>query len=259
MDSLFDNKLTLGAAGVGAVLLGALAVFFIERPDVQRPAAPPPQASAWDGPIGPGALAGAVREPAGPGQGMQAAGAPHLAVDASGHLVPDLALRALMDSFLGAGSGARRQARAAELRAFLQRQLSAPALQEAQRIADDYLAYLEAEEQMLARERFAKPDPAGLSDDEVTHLLEWLRQRAQLRERLLGSVVAKAWFDADDSACSAALDEWHKQRMPLDGTQEPDPIELRERRLHGAVLEQRRNENAQACAAQVMQGLAARR
>lgn len=259
MDSVFDNKLTLGAAGVGAVLLGVLAVVYIERPAAQRPAAPPPQSSAWNGPIGPGALAGDVREPAAPGLGMQAAGAPHLALDASGHLVPDLALRALMDSFLGAGSGMQRQAGAAELRTFLQRQLSAPALQEAQRIANDYLAYLEAEGQMLARERFAKPDPAGLSDGEVAHLIAWLRQRAQLRERMLGSVVAKAWFDSDDATCWAALDEWQKQRTPLDGGEEPDPVELRERRLHGAVLEQRRNENAQACAAQVMQGLAARR
>lgn len=258
MDSLFDNKLTLGAAGAGAVLLGVLAVFYIQRADVRLPAAQPLSASAWDGPIGPGALAGAVREPRGPGQDLQAAGAPRLALDASGHLVPDLALRRLMDSFLVAGKGAQRQARAAELRAYLKGLLTAPAVQEAQRIAVDYLAYLEAEERMLARERFARPDPAGLADGEVTHLLEWQRQRAQLRERILGSAVAKAWFDADDAACAAALGEWQKQRVPLDGAQEPDPVELRERRIHGAVLEQRRNENAQACASQVMEGLAAR-
>lgn len=259
MDSLFESKLTIGAAGAGAVLIGVLAVLHFQRADVTQPSAAPAQAAGtWDSAIGPGQLAGAVRDAPMLGIDPDAARDPHLALDRGGHLVPDLALRTLVDSFLGKTTGAERQARAANLRAFLAGKLKPPADQDAQRIVSDYLAYLDAEEQMRSRERFARPDPAGLSDTEVEHLLAYQKQRAQLRERMLGSAVAQAWFESDDSTCSEALAEWQRLREPADSP-EVDSNELRERRVHGAALAERRNYLAQGCASQVIDGLAAGR
>lgn len=256
MDSLFDSKLTLGAAGAGAVLLGVLAVLHFGRADVgPRADAPAQAAGTWDNPIGPGQLGGAVRDAPMLGLDPDAARDPHLALDSGGHLVPDLALRTLVDSFIGKSSGAERQARAGQLRAFLDRKLQAPAAQDAHRIVGDYLAYLDAEAPLRARERFARPDPSGLSDAEVEHLLAYQQQRAQLRQRMLGSAVAKAWFEGDESECATALSDWRKLHEPADAA-DVDSNELQARRLHGAALEERRNAFAQDCASQIMAGLA---
>jgi lipase chaperone LimK len=259
MDSLFDSKLTLGAAGAAAVLLGVLAVLHFGHADVgPRGAAPAQAAGAWDNPIGPGQLGGAVREAPMLGLDPQAARDPHLALDRGGHLVPDMALRTLVDSFLGKTKGAERQARAGELRAFLNVKLQAPASQDANRIVTDYLAYLDAEEPLRARERFSRPDPSGLSDAEVEHLLTFQQQRAQLRQRMLGSAVAQAWFEGEDAECANALSDWRRLRAPAD-SDEVDSNELQARRLHGAALEERRNLYAQGCASQIIEGLVAAR
>jgi hypothetical protein len=259
MNSLFDSKLAIGAAGVGAMALGVAGTLYIERASVPRTAPEPAQvARAWDAPVGPGQLSGTVREPPVPELDLPEARTPQLAFDPGGHLVPDLALRTLIDSFLAKAGGAERKQRAAGLRAFLKRRLPSPAAAEADRIVTDYLAYLEVEEQLLARERFARADPAGLSPSEVDHLLAWQQQRAQLRQRMLGAAVAQAWFETEDSTCATALDDWRKLREPEDGAQEPDSNELRARRIHGAALEERRNNNAQACASQIVDGLAGR-
>jgi lipase chaperone LimK len=259
MNSLFDSKLAIGAAGVGAMALGVLGALYIQRASVPRNAPEPAQvARPWDSPIGPGQLVGALREPVAPGLDLQGAPGPQLALDRGGHLLPDQALRTLIDSFVAKAKGAERRQQAAALRAFLKGRLPSPAAAEADRIVTDYLGYLEVEEQLLARERFARPDPAGLSPSEVDRLLAWQQQRAQLRERMLGAAVAQAWFETEDSTCATALDDWRKLREPEDETQEPDSNELRARRIHGTALEERRNNNAQACASQIMDGLAGR-
>jgi lipase chaperone LimK len=194
----------------------------------------------------------------GPVRDLPAFGAPvvpdtKIAVDDAGHLVPDRALRSLMDRFLVNVGQADRQAMEAQLRALLRERLRQPAAGEADRLVTDYLAYLQAEQQMLARERFTKPDPAGLSEDEVKHLLAWQKQRAGLRQRMLGTAAASAWFDAEDGDCASVLDDWQKQLAPpADG----DSNEQFERRRHGDTLEARRNYNAQACAAQIAESIA---
>jgi hypothetical protein len=254
MDSLLDSKLAIGAAGAGAMLLGVLAVLHFQRADLApRAAAPAQSASAWDNPIGPGMLGGAVREPPMLGIDPQLARDPHLALDRGGHLVPDLALHTLVDSFLGNSTGAERKAKAAELRAFLNGKLQAPAAQDAQRIVSDYLAYLDTEEQLRAHERFTHPDPSGLTDAEVAQLLAYQRQRTQLRERMLGNAVAQAWFESDDSTCANALSDWQRLHQP-DDSEEVDSNERFARRRFGAVLEKRRNDFAQDCASRIIDG-----
>jgi hypothetical protein len=257
MDSVFDSKLTIGAAAVGAVALGVLAVLHLLRADLPHVAAPAPRASVWNGPIGPGRLTGPLPELPPLGAELQAAPDSQLAVDSAGHLVPDFALRTLLESFLARATGPQRQAKATELRAYLKSRLKAPAAEEAERILTDYLSYLDANEQMLARERFSPPNPAGLSETEVEHLLAWQRLRAQLRQRMLGLAVSQSWFEGEERFCDSALHEWQQQRQPPDPAEEPDPVTRRESRVHAADLDARRDYNAQVCAGQISERLAA--
>lgn len=236
MDAGVENRLTIGAT-IGAVMIALLAAWCWPRGAAPElgPAAP---ARGWNGPIGPGVTGGAP------------AVVPHMA-PAAGPLVADLALRKLMDSYLREGGD--RRAGAAHLRAYLARKFAGQAAAEADRIAAAYLGYLETEDQLLARERFNAP-AAGLAERDVERLVAWQEQRAQRRQRAFGPVLAQAWFDADNARCGAALRDWQVQHVAPDPAREPDAVELREQRLHGAVLAARRDEDAQACAAQIIGG-----
>jgi hypothetical protein len=90
-----------------------------------------------------------------------------------------------------------------------------------------------------------------MSAVQTEQMLAWQQQRAQLRERMLGGAVSQAWFGTEDADCRTALNDWRLMRAPSDAD-EVDSNELRARRLHGPVLEQRRNERAQSCAARMM-------
>jgi lipase chaperone LimK len=257
VDALFESKLARGIASAGAVALGVLAVVLWQRPGVVREDAPRAPAS-WNGPAGPGLLVGPVRDLPATGLDALAMHDTKIALDDAGHLVPDAALRSLMDAFLVTSRRSERLAMASQLRALFQAGLRQPAAAEADRLVTAYLAYLGAQEQMLARERFARPDPSGLTDQQLEHLLAWQRERAQLRQRMLGATVARAWFEQEDATCSAAFDDWRKLREPPGAGQEVDSVELMTRRRQGAALEERRNMNAQTCAAQMIDSFAPR-
>jgi lipase chaperone LimK len=237
-----DSKLVFGVAcllGAGAGVMGA-----VYLRDTDAPAAVPARSASWDGPVGPGALAAAAPAALAPGE--------QPLLDAAGRLLVDPALHRLFDSFLKNGGAPREQ----ELRAYLKRRLGPQALAQAEGLAGDYLRYLQAEAALRASQRFARPDPAGLSPADVAQMLAWQQQRAQLRERMLGVAVSQAWFGTEDTDCRTALTDWRIMRTPAD-SEEVDSNELRARRLHGAVLEQRRNERAQSCASQLTARLAA--
>jgi lipase chaperone LimK len=243
MDFVLDSKPVFGIACVLAVAAGVMGAIYLR--DTDAPPAAPARSASWDGPVGPGALAAATPT-ADSGRGEQPL------TDAAGRLVVDPALHRLFDSFLKGGGAAREQ----ELRAYLKRRLGPPALAQAEGLAGDYLRYLQAEAALRASQRFAPPDPAGLSPSDVAQMLAWQQQRAQLRERMLGVAVSQAWFGLEDADCRMALTDWRMMRTPA-GSEEVDSNELRARRLHGAVLEQRRNERAQSCAGELTARLAA--
>lgn len=250
MDSPFDNWLTKSAA-LAAVVFSVFAVWQWQRATAPDAAPVAASAHAWDGPIGPGLASGAAPQLTALGAHLAAPGDAGLATDAGGHLVPSLALRRLIDSYLVRGAAAGRPARAGELRAMFRRTLAAPAASEAEHMVSRYLDYLEGEERMLARERFSAPAADGLSERDVEHLLAWQEQRAQQRERVLGQALAQAWFAEDDARCGAMLRDWQLQHVAPAPGEELDQAELRERRLHGAVLLERRDADAQRCAAQM--------
>ena len=238
MASLFDSKTAIGLACVAAAAIGAGSVVWL-RGGGAAPAAPPAaQRAGWDGPVGPG--------------GVAAEHAPGSVDDTSltngaGNLRVDPALRTLFDSYLAQPGGA------AQLHAYLNSRLAPPARGQAGDLADAYQRYLQAEKELRAQVRLTRPDPSGLSDQQVAQMLAWQQERAHLRERMLGTTAAQAWFGAADGECMSALEDWRKMRAPP-GAEEVDSNELRARRVHGAVLEQGRNERAQSCASRLMAG-----
>ncbi|GAB3456773.1 hypothetical protein GCM10027321_10660 [Massilia terrae] len=250
LDVVFDSKLALGIAGAAAVAVGVYGVVLWQRP-AEAPADAPAKAGSWNDPVGPGLLRSA--SPAAPAFDMQVPRDANIAVDALGHLVPDLALRKLMDGFLVKSKPSDRQAMLAQLRQFVTGRLRQPAAGEADHLAIAYDAYLQEEARMVASERFSAPDPGGLSDQQVQHLLAWQHDRARLRERMLGATVAAAWFTEEDVNCTDALNEWEKQLAPPG---DDDSAEQFNRRRWGDTLARRRNDNAQACAAQIARSIA---
>lgn len=252
MASLLDTRLGLGLATVAAITIGVGAVVWLHGAGSRQaePAAPASTASAWDGPIGPGALPRATP--------LELASAPSDAkpwTDADGKLLIDARLHGLFDTYLLPAKGPAREARAGELRAWLGNRLAQSALGQADQLLGAYLRYLQAEDELRAQERFTRPDPAGLTDAQVGQMVAWQQMRAQLRERMLGTAVAQAWFGADDADCGSAFADWRKQHEPRDAA-DVDTNELRARRLHGAMLAERRNEHALSCADRLMGALA---
>jgi hypothetical protein len=254
IDRLFDSKFGLGIVGATVMAIAVLAVVYWQRPKVVQESAPAPTAQ-WDGAMGPGMLSGTLRDMSASGLEAQTMRDTKIAVDAAGHLVPDRALRSLMDEFLVKVKPSERQAMEVQLRVFLRGRLRQPAAGEADRLVTDYLAYMNVEQQMLSRERFTQPDPSGLTDDQIKHLLAWQKQRAELRQRMLGTVAARAWFDAEDGDCANALNDWQKQMAPPD---DDDSNEQFARRRYGKRLAEGRNNNAQACVAQIAGSIAQR-
>jgi len=253
MAFLLDSKLGFGTACVAGILIGVAAAFWLQGGDAPPASPAPAAASAWDGAIGPGTLAGPPPGP-GSGSGMTAPGEPSL-VDAGGRLIIGLPLRQLIDSYVvNSKGGGARQASSAELRAYLRQRLKQPALAQAEGLVGDYLRYLDAEQGLRAQLRIAAPGEGALDAAQVGQMEDWLRQRAQLRERMLGTAVAQAWFAAEDADCNTALADWRRMHAPV-GSADVDSNELQARRLHGAVLEQRREEDARLCAAQLVAGI----
>jgi hypothetical protein len=251
MATLLDSKLGFGLACVVCAAAGAIGVVSL-RDSAPSPAAAAAKAASWDGPLGPGALpASSLASTAAGGDGFAAVSDEQPMVDAAGRLAIDPALHHLFDAYLKNGAP-----REQELRAYLRRRLAQPALAQAEQLAGDYLRYLQAEAALRANTRVASPDPSGLSVAQVEQMQAWQQQRSQMRERMLGTAVAQAWFGIEDADCRTALSDWRLAQTPAE-SEEVGSNELRARRLHGAVLEQRRNERAQSCAAQLMDRLAA--
>jgi hypothetical protein len=253
IDALFDNKFALGLLGAGAMALAVYGVVLWQRPPAE-PVPAPARAGSWNDAVGPGLLSGPVRNL--PALAMQDTRDVKIAVDGSGHLAPDRALLKLMNEFLVNAKPSERQALEQQLRKLLRQRLDEPAAGEADRLVTAYVAYLQAESQLLVRERFTQADPSGLSEQQVKHLLAWQRERAALRERMLGTAAATAWFADEDGNCTAALNDWEKQLAPPD---DDDSAEQWSRRRYGDVLAARRNDSAQACAARIAESVAAPR
>jgi hypothetical protein len=242
MQAHSQNKLLM-AAGLCVSAATMAATWYWHGAHTAAPTeTPAPRAAGWDGPIGPGQARAAAPEIAAPA----AVKGTSLTVDAGGRLVPDQALHAMIDNALAHADAASIAGRVDELRAFFQMRLPATAAQDGQRILNDYLQYLRVRQ--AARSRLVPVSENGLTETDVAALLAWQSQQAQLRERMLGAPLAKAWFAESDSRCGAVFRDWQGQRSG----DASDPMAIRERRLHGAAQDAIRDADAQSCADQLM-------
>lgn len=249
MSSLLQQpRYWIGAAALAGV---ALVCYW---PSGDGPSTPAPQtaAPAWNGNIGPGTMDGGLRQSLELSNDDQQAPS-SLATDAAGNLVVDLPLRMLFEFFLVRGEGASLDARADQLRAHLDRQVSGTPNTQARSLADRYVAYVRAYDELLARQRIALQAGVAPTQQQVEQLAVWQQQRARLRQSTFGPVLADLWFGADDAELAQAVAELraHTDAAPAaDGNEaEPDSNTLRERRLHGATREAARaSDNAELLA-----------
>ena len=112
-------------------------------------------------------------------------------------LIPDFALREMMDYYLLARSDA---GRLQALREQLRRTLPPAAARDAEQLAQNYSDYLAAQGALLAAQNFRDtPDPGRLA--------AWQQQQRALRIRMLGARVNEEWFGAEDAYLTQALEE----------------------------------------------------
>ncbi len=231
MDSARTHWLSMG----GAALVGALLVTWywpVDTPVAPRAVADP---HAWDGPIGPGLMSNTDPAP-GPGLGAEP-GEPSTppALDGNGHLLQNMALRALFDAFLLRGEAPELRQRAAQLDAYLKRSLAGAPGAEALALAARYLAYLEAHDALLQRQNIVISPGAPITPQALEQMDGWQQQRARLRQSMLGIALAQLWFSDDDAQLSAAVADVRVRAQPPDpGAPEPDSATLRARRLNNA-------------------------
>lgn len=177
-----------------------------------------------------------------------------LSTDASGNLVVDAPLRVLFEFFLVRGDGADLDARAAQLRTHLERQVSGAAGEQARTLVARYTAYMRAHDELLASQRIALAAGAAPTAQQVEQLATWQQQRARLRQSTFGPAIASRWFGADDAELAQAVTDLRASTGAGMGVgagtsagagagneAEPDSNTLRERRLHDATWQAARD------------------
>lgn len=233
-----NRKLVAGIAS--GVLLTLLAIYLwqSDEPDPQ-PQAAPVQTSA-PARFGPGVWTDPVPDTMSAVEmGTADTNAPGgLAVTTDKHLVISKALKDVADYFLLGGHPGTRPMHAEKLRAHLKASLPSPAFEEAVAIVQNYVAYLDAHDELLARDSIpaATPD-STLGEMEIERISAWLAQRARLRQDLLGMQVAQLWFGEEE-----LLDQQMLASMRQHGKPPQTQLSPEQQASHG--LQELREKNA---------------
>ncbi|GJI98405.1 hypothetical protein RugamoR57_51230 [Duganella caerulea] len=239
--SLHRERYWLGAA----VLAGVALVWYWPTSDSPAVQVPPAAASAPHDTFGLARWNNGPRQPSELPLDDQLAPS-SLSTDASGNLVVDAPLRVLFEFFLVRGDGADLDARAAQLRTHLERQVSGAAGEQARTLATRYTAYMRAHDELLAGQRIALAAGSAPTPQQVEQLATWQQQRARLRQSTFGPAIASRWFGADDAELAQAVADLRARANAGAGAAtgneaEPDSNTLRERRLHDATWEAARD------------------
>lgn len=160
--------------------------------------------------------------------------APDLSLTDNQELIPDFALRQLMDRFLlnrGEAGGLP------PLEAHLRRVLPAGAAGEAIQIAANYQAYLTAHDELLAAQHFTSADAAS---QDLQRISSWQQQRQQLRVRTLGERITLEWFGSEDAYLGQALDE---QRQRSEGQPPAADVAPADQAAHDLHMRQAMNQS----------------
>lgn len=235
-----------------AALAGVAAVWYWPAGDTPTPAAPPQAAPAWNGRIGPGMQDDGQRQSLELSADDQQAPS-SLSTDAAGNLIVDFPLRMLFEFFLVRGEGADLDARATQLRAHLDRQVSSTANAQAKTLAGRYVAYVRAYDELLAAQRIALQAGVAPTPQQVEQLAVWQQQRARLRLSTFGPVMAGLWFGDDDADLAQAVTELRERTNIAANTSGADGNDAESdsntlRRLHAATRDARSIDNAELLA-----------
>jgi hypothetical protein len=124
-------------------------------------------------------------------------------------------LRRMLDEYL---VGQAKTGGPGRLKEALDRRFSGPALERATRIAASYQRYIDAHDALLAAQSF---DDANVPD--VARLRVWVQQRARLRESMLGSALAEAWYGDEAVGVEQVLDELEQRGTAAPSGSVDDP------------------------------------
>ncbi|MYM26036.1 hypothetical protein GTP46_25740 [Duganella sp. FT135W] len=181
-------------AGAAALLVALIALIALLAAQPATAPSPAPAVAATSEARAPSAAAARFfRELGNADPGPQI----EIALTDTQELIPDFALREVMDHYLLARSDA---GRLQALREHLRRTLPPTASREAEQLAQNYSDYLAAHGALLAAQNFHDTPDLG-------RLAAWQQQQRQLRLRMLGARVNEEWFGADDAYLTQALEE----------------------------------------------------
>ncbi|APA88411.1 hypothetical protein BJG93_23900 [Paraburkholderia sprentiae WSM5005] len=136
-----------------------------------------------------------------------------LAITDSHHLIVNDALHDLIDFFLLEQAD---DDRADQLKLYLRTRLRPPASEEAVLLAEHYVAYMAAHDELLAAQNLNAQNLSA-SNVDINRIMTWRQQRDQLRQRMLGDQVEQAWYQNDDSQLTQAIDEWRQRAADQEG------------------------------------------
>lgn len=219
----------LGLIGIGAVLLALFA--YLRQPASD---APLPDGSSAARELatrfGPGTWIEPTAATTAAAEGVPDTAPPGgLATTADRHLIANKALHDVIDYFLLGGHPGERPAHVAKLQAHLKASLPSPAYEESVRIVQNYLTYLDAHDQLLARESMPAPTPeSSTAPMDLDRITAWVAQRARLRQSLLGIKVAETWFAEEEAETQRTLSALRKRGAgpPQALTVDTDPLQL---------------------------------
>lgn len=179
-------------------------------------------------------------------------------VNAAQQLVVNQGLLNIFNFYLLGGFDGNRLQHAAQLRAFLNANLPAPAQEEAKQLVNHYLAYMDQHDGLLARQGLALPASGeAVPTDFIERVATWIGQRARLRQTELGMATAQAWFgDEENRARQIIADLRQKYEAAASAASDADPAMARDARVHGAALANRLAQDTEDFARQATQSFA---
>jgi hypothetical protein len=181
------------ACAAAALLIAVLAARLLAAPQSTEPPPAPASATASEAHVPSVAAARFFRELGNADPGPQI----EIALTDAQEMIPDFALREVMDYYLFSGNG---NGRLQALRAHLRRTLPPPAARDAEQLAQNYSDYLAAHALLLTAQNFHDTPDVG-------RLAAWQQQQRALRIRMLGARVNEEWFGAEDAYLAQALEE----------------------------------------------------
>lgn len=134
-------------------------------------------------------------------------------------LVVNSGLLEVIHSFLLVRSGGDQ---GAALRQYLSRQLPSPANAQAVRIAQDYQGYMQEHDKLLSAQNLDLHGEA-VQAAEIARVATWQEQRSRLRQRMLGDMIVRAWYENSDLQLSQALDELRRSGADGSAPSEAEP------------------------------------